>query len=323
MPFKKIYRDVIERAEYAAQDGTRTSVAGRVVDFPTAQAFLSATQQECLREEFIPIIAERPNFWIDLRGYASKKGKPKSNDDLSNRRKMAVKNFLEAELQKQGKTLTGKVNVDDAYGENGIGYVAPESDNDSYWRAVEIAVFGSRPTIVPPPQIKVPPPAPPLLQKPTGWTVSGGAGITGSGGVISATAGSFFFTKQATGEKWRGSYVGGGVGVSIKPANISISTDSMPSTDGKIYSFQKISRVEDLTSGLTTMIGVNGTAGYALALLFGVVPLIPSIPTIYNLYTLLAGKQVLAVAYLFGAQVEAPDAGASASSVAYVNVTKQ
>lgn len=322
MAFKYRYTDVVEIPEYIASDGTRASVAGRLVDFPTGQATLSITQQECLRDEFIPIIAERPNFWIDLRGYASKKGQTNKNKELSDSRKTAVKNFLEAELRKQGKTIAGKVNIDDAYGENASGYVAPESDNDSFWRAAEVVVFGSRPAIVSPPQIKVPP-APPLLRRSTGWTVSGGAGGGASVGVISATAGSFLFTKQSTGEKWRGIYAGGGVGVSIKPVNISISTDSMPSTDGKIYSFQRISRVEDLTSGLTTMIGVNGTAGYVLALLFGVTPLIPSIPTVYNLYTLLAGKQVLAVAYLAGMQVEGFDAGASASTVAYLDVIKQ
>jgi hypothetical protein len=322
MPFKYRYQGVLEIPEYIALDGTRASVAGRLIDFPTGKATLSVTQQECLRDEFIPKIAERPNFWVDLRGYASKKGQTKKNKELSDERKTAVKNFLEAELQKQGKTLNGKVNIDDAYGENAVEYIAPESNNDSYWRAVEIVVFGSRPAIVSPPKIKVPP-APPLLKRSTGWTVSGGAGGGVSILVVSATGGSFFFTNQATGEKWRGIYVGGGVGLSVLPANITISTDSMPSTDGKIYSLQKISRVEDLTSGLTSLVGVNGTAGYFLALLFGVAPPVPSLLTLYNLYTLLASKQVLAVAGLAGVQIEAPDVGVSASTVAFPTVIKQ
>lgn len=318
MAFKERYSNVLEIPEYVALDGTRASVAGRLIDFPTGQATLSPTHQECLRNEFIPIIAERPGCWVDLRGYASKKGQTGKNKILSDNRKTAVKNFLEAELQKQGKTLQGKVNIDDAFGENAVEYVAPESNNDSYWRAVEIVVFGSKPQIVSPPKIK-----PPALTRPTGWTVSGGAGGGISVAVISATVGSFFFTKQATGEKWRGVYAGGGVGVSVLPANITISTDSMPSTDGKIYSLQKISRVEDLTSGLTSLVGVSGTTGYFLALLFGVTPIIPSIPTAYNLYTLLTGKQVLAVAGLAGVQIEAPDVGVSASTVAFPKVIKQ
>jgi hypothetical protein len=322
MPFKYRYQGVLEIPEYIALDGTRASVAGRLIDFPTGKATLSVTQQECLRDEFIPKIAERPNFWVDLRGYASKKGQTKKNKELSDERKTAVKNFLEAELQKQGKTLNGKVNIDDAYGENAVEYIAPESNNDSYWRAVEIQVFGSRPAIVSPPKIKVPP-APPLLKRATGWTVSGGAGGGVSILVVSATGGSFFFTNQATGEKWRGIYVGGGVGLSVLPANITISTDSMPSTDGKIYSLQKISRVEDLTSGLTSLVGVNGTTGYFLALLFGAAPPVPSLLTLYNLYTLLASKQVLAVAGLAGVQMEAPDIGISASTVAFPTVIKQ
>ncbi len=322
MPFKYRYQGVLEIPEYIALDGTRASVAGRLIDFPTGKSSLSITQQECLRDEFIPKIAERPNFWVDLRGYASKKGQTKKNKELSDERKAAVKNFIEAELQKQGKTLNGKVNIDDAYGENAVEYVAPESNNDSYWRAVEIVVFGSRPAIVSPPKIKVPP-APPLLKRPTGWTVSGGAGGSVSILVVSATGGSFFFTNQATGEKWRGIYVGGGVGLSVLPGNITISTDSMPSTDGKIYSLQKISKVEDLTSGLTSLVGVNGTVGYFLALLFGVAPPVPSLLTLYHLYTLLASKQVLAVAGLAGVQLELPDVGVSASTVAFTKVIKQ
>lgn len=322
MAFKNKYQKVLEIPEYVALDGTRASVAGRLIDFPTGQSALSITQKDCLRDEFVPVIAERPNFWVDLRGYASKKGGTNSNKILSDARKTAVKDFLEAELRKQGKTLQGKVNIDDAYGENAVEYVAPESNNDAYWRAVEVVVFGSKPNIVSPPKIKVPP-APPIPSRPTGWTVSGGAGGGVSVAVVSATAGSFFFTNQSTGEKWRGVYAGGGIGLSVLPVNITVSTDSMPSTDGKIYSLQKISKVEDLTSGLTSMVGVNGTAGYFLALLFGFAPPVVSIPTIYNLYTLLARKQVLAVAGLAGVQIEAPDLGASASTVAYLKVIKQ
>ena len=322
MAFKYRYEKVLEIPEYIALDGTRASVAGRLIDFPTGQATLSITQQECLRDEFVPIIAERQNFWVDLRGYASKKGQTNKNKQLSDDRKTAVKNFLEAELRKQGKSLLGKVNIDDAYGENAVEYVAPESNNDSYWRAVEVVVFGSKPNIVAPPKIKTPP-APPLLTHPSGWTVSGGAGGGVSVTVVSATAGSFFFTNHSTGEKWRGIYAGGGIGLSVLPANITISTDSMPSTDGKIYSPQKISGIGDLTSGLTSLVGVNGTTGYFLALLFGVTPPVVSIPTVYNLYTLLAGKQVLAFAGLAGVQVEAPDVGASVSTVAYLKVIKQ
>lgn len=187
---------------------------------------------------------------------------------------------------------------------------------------MEVQVFGSRPAIVSPPKIKVPP-APPLLTRRTGWTVSGGAGGTISVLIVSATAGSFFFTKQSTGEKWRGIYVGVGVGLSVLPGNLTISTDSMPSTDGKIYSLQKISKVEDLTSGTTMLVGVNGTTGYFLALLFGATPPVPSLLTLHSLYTLLAGKQVLAVAGLAGVQLEAPDLGVSASLIKFGTVIKQ
>ncbi len=322
MAFKYKYSNVLEIPEYVALDGTRASIAGRLIDIPTGVAEITRNQKDCLRDEFIPIIAERPNFWVDLRGYASKKGQTNKNQKLSDARKQSVINYLDEELRKIGKTIHGHVNIDQAFGENAIEYVAPESNNDAYWRAVEVVVFGSRPAYVEPPKIKVPP-APPLLTHPTGWTVSGGAGGGVSVAFVSATAGSFFFTNHSTGEKWRGIYAGGGVGASVLPFNITVSTDSMPSTDGKIYSLQKITSIDDLTSGLTSLVGVNGTAGYFLALLFGFAPPVPSLPTFYNLYTLLSAKQVLAVAGLAGVQIEAPDVGVSASTVGFPKVIKQ
>ena len=331
MTFKKIYPQVVEIAGYRAADGTPTEVAARLIDFPTKNTVMTFNHKQCLLDEFVKIIYDRPNCWIDLRGYASKLGQASTNKELSIRRCKNVKDFLIAELRNRGRNIHDNFKIQEGVGEEHS--TGGERDNDQWWRAVEIYVYGSKPKILEtPPEIEKPP-TPPLPTRPTGWTVSGGMG--GSGGtIIGVTAGSLFFTHLDTGEKWRSLYAGAGLQKGLSPfPGGSISTDSMPSTEGLIHSWQKISKVEDLTTGPATILGISATgvdlSGYGGSLvLFGVVPP-PVLPfatplgAAWYFYTLIKQKQVLAWAVMGGAQLGSPDIGVSGTVIKFVKDIKQ
>jgi hypothetical protein len=152
------------------------------------------------------------------------------NLKLSKARAAAVKAFLDAELRKLGRSIEGMVKIDHGFGENAPDYVAKESDNSVEWRAVGVFVFGSKPADIKPPSID--PKILPRSIPETGWTVAAEEGVTAGAKVISIAGGNLIFTKLATKEQWRAKYIGAGLGLSLAPGSITISTKDMPSTDG-------------------------------------------------------------------------------------------
>jgi hypothetical protein len=150
-------------------------------------------------------------------------------------------------------------------------------------------------------------------------------------GPVVATGGTFIFTNLSTSERFEATYVGTGVGASPLPVGLTVSLGSMPSKDGTIYSFQKISKIDDLVTGITTVgelsATVGGGGGSFLVLLFGVsfgaVDLITGPPAqVWSLYTLLTGKQVLAIAGLPATHIGSTGGSVSSVSIKFVKWKK-
>ncbi|MGE4545692.1 MAG: hypothetical protein AB7D06_16490 [Pedobacter sp.] len=144
---------VWEMPELIAFDGTHSAIAGRLIEFETKKSELLPDHRHWLQEKVVPAILARPNAWIDLYGYASKLGNQSDNLALSRERVESVKDFLGQHLAIHGRNIDGMVNIDCGFGETAPGYYDKDSDNSGYWRAAEIIVFGSKPSVVRPPVI--------------------------------------------------------------------------------------------------------------------------------------------------------------------------
>ena len=200
------YSDVLEMPEFLALDGTRALVAGRLINFATGKPYLQEGHKRWLLDKVMPAILASPNYWIDLYGYASKLGNSRFNLELSQSRAEAVKRFLAQQLASQGKSIEDRVKIDKGFGEDAPGYFAKESDNSSYWRAAEVVVFGSRPTIVRPP-----------LKPPVQATIFKIRVVGGGSASIGLQADNYFFqivdvTRRQTAFYF---YTGAGLGISL------------------------------------------------------------------------------------------------------------
>jgi len=143
----------MEMPIFMAFDGTRATFAGRLIDFQTRKSELLPEHRRWLQEMIVPAILTRPNAWIDVYGYASKRGNQHDNLVLSRARAGAVKDFLSQELAIQGRNIEGIINIGCGFEETAPGYSPDSSDNVGYWRAAEIVLFETRPKIVRPPMV--------------------------------------------------------------------------------------------------------------------------------------------------------------------------
>jgi hypothetical protein len=191
---------------YVAFDGTPAAAAARLINFTTAKADLLPGHKKWLDEKVIPAIRARPNAWIDLYGYASKRGNRQFNLGLSKNRAKAPKNYLAGTMLLLGKSIDQMVKIDHGFGEDHPDYFAKETDNAAYWRAAEVIVFGTKPKIV----------RPPAPVKPTATNfeirVVGG----GSASIIAQTDDYFFQIVDILRQKTMFFlYTGLGIGISI------------------------------------------------------------------------------------------------------------
>lgn len=146
--------DVLPFDDNVVINNTPILKAARLVNIPTNTASLKQAHNNWILNELIPAIRQIPNPWIDLYGYASKKGKKEHNLKLSRARTEAVKKFIGDNLGSLNKSIDEIVNINVGFGEDDPGNLnrEPEEDDSGYWRAVEIRAFGSKPNIpnVPP-----------------------------------------------------------------------------------------------------------------------------------------------------------------------------
>ncbi len=114
--------------------GTEAAIAARLCNFVTAKSFLLQSHMDWLDQNVLPVIQSLVNPWVDLYGYASRTGNFEFNRQLSFQRCESVKSWVGNYSERTN------FQIEWAKGESESG--PDESNNDGYWRAVEIYVFG-------------------------------------------------------------------------------------------------------------------------------------------------------------------------------------
>ncbi|MFO0405467.1 MAG: hypothetical protein ACK50Q_03710 [Labrys sp. (in: a-proteobacteria)] len=130
--------------------GTTALIAARLCNFKTGEAFLQLTHQSFLDDEVRPIVRASKNCWIDLYGYASRAGDANFNLNLSKARITSVRNRID--LYRDNINFA----IFSSLGETESGPI--ERNDDGYYRAVEVYVYGQKPNpspIPPKPQEKI------------------------------------------------------------------------------------------------------------------------------------------------------------------------
>ena len=129
--------------------GTRALIGARLCNIPTATSKLLPAHIAWLDNQAIPLVKTRIAPWIDIVGYASKKGDAAFNQRLSIQRCEAASTHIKVRVPQ------ATFNVEDARGERDS--LGDEKNDDGFWRAVDVYVFGFQP----PEPIAMPTPTPP------------------------------------------------------------------------------------------------------------------------------------------------------------------
>jgi hypothetical protein len=194
--------DDVQKWTGSTSSGAVPKTAARLCNFETGQHHLREAHKAYLRDEVVKVLATLQGPWIDLHGFASRLGDPTFNQQLSERRVHAVRDFIAAEAGKIGKKPQFQISV--GYGEAKSG--ENENDNSGYYRAVEVFVFATRP----PPRPRIPRMTIPSVQFEIRLVGGGSASVIGQ-------ADYYFF--QITNARLRQTafffYTGGGVGLSL------------------------------------------------------------------------------------------------------------
>jgi hypothetical protein len=124
--------------------GTHAKVAARLCNFETGEAFLKSSHVDFLDSEVRNVIQNMEGPWVDLFGYASRRGDESFNMTLSVNRVKSVMNRI--------SQYATKVNfqIRQGLGETESG--GNEADNSGYYRAVEVYVYAYKPQTPVPPQ---------------------------------------------------------------------------------------------------------------------------------------------------------------------------
>ena len=119
--FSELRKAIIEGQEYVIRDEV-------TVYFPTGSAVVGASYKQKLRElaEKAPSVG---NYRISILGFADKRGNAAANERLSNKRAMAVSNYL----RQTGYIQPGRVLSPSAMGEGTVapGEAAPAGDDQA------------------------------------------------------------------------------------------------------------------------------------------------------------------------------------------------
>ena len=120
-----------------AVTGTPALIGARLSNIPTAKSTLLPAHLAWLDTQAIPLVKTKIAPWIDIIGYASRKGDTAYNQQLSFQRCEAVKSHIRLRLGQ------AEFNVENARGESES--LGGDKNDDGYWRAVEVYVFGFQP----------------------------------------------------------------------------------------------------------------------------------------------------------------------------------
>ena len=124
--------------------GTYAKVAARLCNFPTGYPDLKGSHINFLDNKVRDVIQNMQGPWVDLFGYASRRGDEASNMTLSNNRVKAVMNQI--------SQYATKINFQIRQGVGDTESMGNRTNDDGYYRAVEVYVYAYKPTVPVPPQ---------------------------------------------------------------------------------------------------------------------------------------------------------------------------
>lgn len=179
--------------------GTSAKSAARLCNFVTSEAKLLTSHIQYLDTEVAPVIKGMIGPWVDLFGYASRRGNSAFNTVLSEQRIKAVKERI--------ATYAENVNFQQQTGFGDSQSGPDASDNSGYYRAVDVMVYATKP-----------PPRPvPVAPKPPEATKFEIRVVGGGSASILGQADNFFFqiTDLIRKKTCFFFYTGVGIGISI------------------------------------------------------------------------------------------------------------
>jgi hypothetical protein len=132
--------------------GTTALYAVRLMNFETSHSDLLPEHRLKLDTEVRGAITSSPNPWVDLIGYASHLGNRAFNQKLSEDRCASVRRYISG--------FAPGVGFPTDIGRGDTSSAGDSANNDGFWRAVDVLVYGSKPSVRPPPVPPVVPPNP-------------------------------------------------------------------------------------------------------------------------------------------------------------------
>jgi hypothetical protein len=147
------------------ETGTGAVVAARLCNFKTGYADLLVTHKAWLDTNVKPALAKLQGAYVNVYGYASHLGNSQSNMALSQRRLESVKAYVST----YASGITFKLEVAEGELDDGL----EESNDDGYYRAAEIFVYGT-----PPPPVRPKIPRPTKLLGSKLWQIRSAGGIS-------------------------------------------------------------------------------------------------------------------------------------------------
>ncbi|HEX9114491.1 MAG TPA: hypothetical protein VGA61_00360, partial [Anaerolineae bacterium] len=135
-------------------DGSKPLIAARLCNFRTGDAHPISAHKQWISGPVRDMLVKSPNPWIDIYAYASKKGTARGYDNqgLSRMRRDAVK--------KEIATASTKAQFIQQVAFGSSQSQGSAENDDGYWRAVEVYVFGALPPGRKPDPTPKPTPAP-------------------------------------------------------------------------------------------------------------------------------------------------------------------
>lgn len=120
------------------------AMSARLCNFVTGESFLLQSHVTWLDNEVQRFIRSSPNPWVDILGFASRKTGPPINQPLSERRCQAVRSWIDNYSERT------KFNIQVGFGDTLSD--GPADNDDGWWRAVIVKVYGTRPPHIPEPK---------------------------------------------------------------------------------------------------------------------------------------------------------------------------
>lgn len=130
--------------------GPRAVLAARLCNFPTGRAALLSAHVSWLASSKVQSALRRPDNFINLFGFASRRAEPVFNERLSEQRCQSVRAQIAAAIPQARFVITH------GYGEEQS--TGGPNDNDGYWRAVDVYIsyISQGPIPLPPPPARAP-----------------------------------------------------------------------------------------------------------------------------------------------------------------------